>query len=144
MNHEHHLELLESVAESYDLQFNVRNKNRGFQRPEKRAVYNHFLDGYDESVDDHDHDINTSIYEILANAHSRVPGSTMSKEQWDKLDSKAQQLWDTLAGDIKSCHSHQERSNSSPPSVSVTPATWELPYWPPLSATTSLYWCPLS
>ena len=80
MNYEHYLELLESAAESYDSQFNVRNMNRGFQRPEKRAVYNHFLDGYDDSVDDYDHDINTSIYEILANAHSRVPGSTMSKE----------------------------------------------------------------
>jgi hypothetical protein len=86
MNYENYLELLESAVHSYDAQYDVRNKNRGSQRPEKRAVYNHFLDGYDESVDDHNHDINTSIYEILVNAHSRVPGSTMSKEQWDKLD----------------------------------------------------------
>ena len=106
--------LLISATQDYDSQFEVR----GTQRPGKRAVYNHDLETNGPDDNDAVYDIDSSLddlqayahsssrgsvewNETIANAHSRVPGSTMSKEQWDKLDPKAQQLWDTLADDMK-------------------------------------------
>ena len=93
-----------STALNYDSQFVNAGVCRT-QRQAKRAVCNHDiatskLEQYDigsttiEVLQDGTYDIDSTPIEVLqsSNAHSRVPGSNMSKDKWERLNSDAQQL----------------------------------------------------
>ena len=119
LTHVQYASLIISATRDYDLQFDVVNKGRGTQRPEKRAVYNRDLDTNGPNDNDAVYDIDSSLddleayaahsssrgsvewNEILANAHARVAGSTMSRDQWNSINPAAQKVWDTLEPEMK-------------------------------------------
>ena len=103
ITYDQYVELLLSASSTYDAQFTPQQQRSRNHRPPAHAVYNH---GVTYGNADAYYDIDSPVDVIQVNAHQRpitprVPGSSMSKDQWTRLSKDAQTTWDTMSSESK-------------------------------------------